>query len=138
MHTPPISVIRIAMTIATIGRLTKNSDMARSGCFLHWRTVGRDLLRGWRPLLHRHGRSFARFLYALHDHFIAGFQSLDDFPKRANALTHFHRENTYFIVVTYDCDLIAALQLVHRLLRDNHCAFFHVGDEPHFPELAGP
>src|SRR4029077_19015842 len=29
MHTPPMSVIRIAMTIATIGRLTKNSDMAQ-------------------------------------------------------------------------------------------------------------
>jgi hypothetical protein len=28
MHTPPMSVIRIAMTIATIGRLTKNSDIA--------------------------------------------------------------------------------------------------------------
>jgi len=27
MHTPPMSVIRIAMTIATMGRLTKNSDI---------------------------------------------------------------------------------------------------------------
>jgi hypothetical protein len=27
MQTPPISVIKIAMTIATIGRLTKNSDI---------------------------------------------------------------------------------------------------------------
>src|SRR6266446_1682179 len=31
MHTPPMSVIKIAMTIATIGRLTKNSDMIDHG-----------------------------------------------------------------------------------------------------------
>src|SRR5256885_7158952 len=31
MQTPPMSVIRIAMTIATIGRLTKNSDMIDQG-----------------------------------------------------------------------------------------------------------
>jgi hypothetical protein len=30
METPPISVIKMAMTMATIGRLTKNSDIALS------------------------------------------------------------------------------------------------------------
>ncbi len=37
-----------------------------------------------------------------------------------------------------NCDLITALQLVYRFLRNHHCAFFHVGYEPHFPELSGP
>ena len=40
--------------------------------------------------------------------------------------------------LTYNCDLIAALQLVYRFLRNNHRAFFHVGDEPHVSKLSGP
>ena len=35
-------------------------------------------------------------------------------------------------------DLITALQLVYRFLRNHHCALFDVGDEPHVSKLSGP
>src|SRR5262249_29891136 len=46
--------------------------------------------------------------------------------------------NAYLVVVTYNCDLIAALQLIHGLLRNYHGAFFHVGDKTHVSKLSGP
>src|SRR5262249_31189236 len=49
-----------------------------------------------------------------------------------------NRTNTYFVVVTNNCDLIAALQFVHRFLRNHHGTFLHVSDETHFSELPGP
>jgi hypothetical protein len=73
-----------------------------------------------------------------HDNFVAWLQTFRDFPHRADALAHFHRTNADLVIFIDNCDLITALQLVHRFLRNNHRAFFHVGDEPHVSKLSGP
>src|SRR6202011_5452868 len=118
MQTPPISVMRIAMTIATIGRLTKNSDM-RSG-FLRARRLyrGRGLGRR-RPLFHRHGRTLARLLYAFDNDFVSGLQSVSDLPHGADALTRLYRANIHLVVLIDYCDLEITLQFGHRLLWNN-------------------
>src|SRR5262249_20885931 len=80
----------------------------------------------------------ARFLEPLHYNTIPGFQTLGHFPHCANAFAHFHRTNAYLVIVTYNCDLIAALQLIHRFLRYHHRAFLHIGDKTHISKLSGP
>src|SRR5207302_9549036 len=49
-----------------------------------------------------------------------------------------YRANAHFAVVAHNGDLKTALQLVHCFLRNNHRAFFDIGDEPHLPELSRP
>src|SRR5438477_1851704 len=67
MQTPPINVIRIAMTMATIGRLTKNSDIG-----LMFSGSGRsDFLGRGRPILYRYRDARANFLNALDNDSVA-------------------------------------------------------------------
>src|SRR5260370_7910681 len=116
MQTPPTSVIKIAMTIATIGRLTKNSDM-RSGLLRTGRCVwSRRLSWRRRPLLRRHRRSLADFLPALNDHFVARFQSVGHFPLRIDLLAHFYLAKPHFAVLFANCYLIIAFKLVYVFL----------------------
>src|SRR5713101_1062167 len=138
MQTPPTSVIKIAMTIATIGRLTKNSDM-RSGLLRTGRCVwSRGLSWRRRPLLRRYRRTLADFLPALNDHFVARFQSVGHFPLRIDLLAHFYWAKARFAVLIDNRDLIIALKLVDGFLRNDHRAFFHIGDKAHLSELSGP
>ena len=74
----------------------------------------------------------------MHNNSVARLQPFGHFPHRADAFAHFHRTNADLVVLIDNCDLIIALQLVYRFLRNNHRALFDVGDEPHFPELSGP
>src|SRR6266446_2635912 len=136
MQTPPTSVIKIAMTIATIGRLTKNSDM-RLGLLRTGRCVwSRGLSWRRRPLLRRHRRTLADFLPALNDHFVARFQSVGYFPLRIDLLAHFYWAKARFAVLIDNRDLIIALKLVDGFLRNDHRAFFHIGDKAHLSELS--
>src|ERR1700730_8925272 len=137
MQTPPTSVIKIAMTIATIGRLTKNSDM-RSGFLWARRYLRRRGLSRRRPLFRCDSQTFADFLPALHDHSVTWFQPVGHFPPRVDTLAHFHRTNAGFVVLVDNDDLIIALKLVHGFLRNDQRILFGVGDEVHFAELSRP
>ena len=125
------------MTIATIGRLTKNST-CRQG-FFGWSSC-------WKPALSAGGvQSFTvtvapsrAFCSPLDNHFVARLKTFGHFPHRADALAHFHRTNADLVVLIDHCDLKIALQFAHRFLRNNHRAFLHVRDEAHFSELSGP
>ena len=74
----------------------------------------------------------------MHNNFVAGLESFVHFPHRADAFAHFHRTNADLVVLIDNRDLEAALQFVYRFLRNDHRAFFHVGDEPHLAELSRP
>src|SRR4029077_3388836 len=84
----------------------------------------------------RDARTLADFLPALDDDLVARFQSVGDFPLRIDTLAHLHRTKAGFVVLIDNRDLIVALNLVYRLLRNYHRAFLHIGHEPDFSELA--
>src|SRR5438105_2384140 len=136
MHTPPTSVISTAMTIATMGRLTKNSDIV-SGILLRRRAVRGDLWRRRRPVFHFDRAAFAGLLSALHNDTLARLETINDFPHRADALARFHRPNAYFVIVAHNRDLEVALQLGHGFLRNNQRTLLRFQNETHATELTG-
>ena len=71
------------MTIATIGRLMKNLDMA------HYFDCER---------LRIHLHSLANLLYTFGDHSFAGFESLADDPFCPDAVAHLDESNVHFVV----------------------------------------
>src|SRR5215472_11977748 len=139
MQTPPMSVIKIAITIATIGLRTKNSDMGASGIFLRGRTVRGDLwLPRRRPFFHCDRCAFARLLHALHNNSVSGVQAFGDLPHRANAFAHFYRTNADLVILIDHRDLEISLQLSYRFLWNNERIVHRVRDEPHLPKLSRP
>ena len=72
----------------------------------------------------------------MHNNFVPGLESFVHFPHGADAFAQFHRTNADLVVLIDNCYLVAALQFVYRFLRNDHRAFFHVRDEPHFAELS--
>src|ERR1700742_3290319 len=89
-ETTPMSTVMMAMTIATMGRRTKNADIERPLSVLRRRRVGRlrrrrgRRRRGGRRLRVDH-RAVADLLHAFHDHAIALVQALGDDAHAAAA-----------------------------------------------------
>src|ERR1700722_19020345 len=103
MVTAPTMTVRIAMTIATIGRLIKNLDTSvalheRLGIHLH---AGSDVLG---PL----GNDAPTRL-----------QSFADYPHRSHLVADLDLLNAHRVLVVEYGDLVAALQLRHSALGDN-------------------
>ena len=113
----------MAITIATIGRLMKNLDMARYfDC---------ERLR-----IHLH--SLANLLHAFGDHALARLEALADDPLRADAVAHLDESNVHFVVAIHDRNLIAALKFIHRALRNQKSAGLHSQRRADPTVLAGP
>src|SRR5438270_7358318 len=105
----PTNTIRMAMTMATIGRLMKKRDMKVSYRLIPWQCPcplparssrgrgarllsSRFFLPGSRhERLRIHHRAFFNFLYSLHNHLVAGFETFFDHPVRARPLPDFDR-----------------------------------------------
>src|SRR5215469_13935640 len=100
---PPTMTMRMAITIATIGRLIKNLDIE---LFPFWLRVG---LRHEGLGLHLHSRT--HFLRALGDDAFAGFQTFRNDPLAADRIADFDGLNAHFVLAIHNRDLIAALQL---------------------------
>jgi hypothetical protein len=90
----------MAITIATIGRLMKNFDIARLVC-------GR--LDGPRERLWIYRHSLANFLHALGDHALAGLHALADEPLITDPVAHGDGSNLDFIGGIYHGNLVTAL-----------------------------
>src|SRR3954471_17542458 len=104
MQTAPIRVIRIAMTIATIGRRMKNLDMI--GCLTTRRRGGR---RRWGPRLRVHHRAFPRFLDAFDNDLVTGLESFLDDPIVVDPPAHFDGLDMHLVVRPHDRDLVSSL-----------------------------
>src|SRR5882672_931807 len=105
MATRPPSTVMMAMTIATMGRLTKNRDM---------RLVR---FRGRHEWLGIHHRAVGR-ASAFHHDARAGLQPLVDDPAAADAVADLHGLRAHLLVGADDTQLKRSLQLTHGALRD--------------------
>src|SRR3954469_5308132 len=83
MATNPMITMRMAMTIATMGRFMKKFAMTLS-------SLGLGGLGGCGGSLWVDRRSFLHLLEALDDHPLSRFDPFGDDPHRTYALTHFH------------------------------------------------
>src|SRR6185437_14307972 len=98
MATTPTSTIRMAITMATMGRLMKNFDMLGA-------------LRINRHSVSDFGNSFG------HDAVTRAHAAFND-PHFAHAFANLHRTNRDAVIRADNGYLIASLQFVHRTLRD--------------------
>src|SRR5882724_5512122 len=121
MATRPMITVMIEMTIATIGRLIKNLDMA----FTSARTL---LRRGFgfghrfeRLRIDRHARLHP--LGPLGDNLLARLQPLLNDPICAHSLTDFNRSDANLVIVADYGHLVTALQLCDRALGNKQGAF---------------
>src|SRR5580704_13380391 len=104
--TAPTITVRIAITIATMGRLIKNLDISvalheRPGAHLH---AGFDVLG------------------ALGNDALTGLQSFADYPHGSHLVADFDLLNAHRVLVVQHGNLMAALQFRHSALGDEQCA----------------
>src|SRR5258708_34205441 len=95
----PTSTKTIAMTIATMGRLIKNFDIALPSLSFRGEWFGG----------HLHAGSY--FLNAFGNNAFALFQSFRNNPLVADAVARLDRPNPHFVVAVPNCDFITPLQL---------------------------
>src|ERR1700693_1715023 len=121
--TAPTIIVRMAITIATIGRLMKNLDMG-------------SLFRRERLGIHLH--SLANLLYAFgHDAF-AGLEAIANQPLIADPIAHLDESNVHFVVGVHNRNLIAALKLIHSALLHQQSAGLYSQRRAHPAVLDGP
>src|SRR5271169_1287893 len=106
----PTSTMRIAITIATMGRLMKNFDMGLPILCLRDKGLG------------VHMRALAYFLNAFGDDSIAWIQPFRNDPLGADAVADRDGSNANFVVAPHNGNLVTALELCHRALRDKERA----------------
>src|SRR5438034_2998568 len=137
----PTMTVRMAITMATTGRLTKNFAIIR--CSLSalgatgragYRLRGGGLRRG-RLRIHRHAGF--DFLHAFNHDPLARLEPLRDDPHVPDLFANFHRADVYFMLGSYHRHLSAALQLLDRHLWHKHRPFPGLGRDPDLGVLTG-
>ena len=82
-------------------------------------------------------RARTDFLYSFGDDLIAGLEAIGDDPVAANTVTDRNRADVYLVVGIHDGDLVIALQLRDRALRNQQRIFLRADDGANFPISAG-
>src|SRR4029077_21248719 len=121
----PTITMTMEITIATMGRLIKNFDIALPSLALRGKRLGVHL------------RARTRLLHALGNHTFALLEPFRNNPLRTDAVANRHRSNAYFIVATHNGDLVAALELRHRPLRNKQRTLLEADDSANFAITAG-
>src|SRR4029077_15865181 len=108
-------------TIATMGRLMKNLDMALGSFQSNYESSPQPLAGVSSPSfghkwLGLHDRAREEGLLALRDHTFTGLQSILDNPHGANGVPNFDSADCDLLVLPDNVNLIAALQLCDRAL----------------------
>src|SRR5579862_3840050 len=128
IETAPTITVRIAITMATIGRLIKKLDMAS-------------------PLVARQGRLARRFRFHMHartdllnpidDHALTRIQPIANHPGGPHLVANVDRLNAHGVVTINSGDLIAPLQLGNGLLRNKQSAMKRFDGDTHLTVLSG-
>jgi hypothetical protein len=137
-------VIRIEMTMATIGRLMKNLDMAAYPLLAGAGSAGLSAglaaeaaagagAKGFRI----DGHSRANLLRSFGDDLLAGLQSLADDPVAADTLADGDRTDVDFVLGRDDCHQVLALDFGDGTLRHDERAFLNRHRGTHLAVLAG-
>src|SRR5260370_41279428 len=107
MDTAPTITVRIAITMATMGRLMKKFDMVVSSVA----RPGRLALR-----FRFYMRARTNLLNPVHDHAITAIQPIANHPQGPNLVANVNRLNADGVVTVHSGHLIAALQFGNGLL----------------------
>src|SRR6185369_12258466 len=147
----PTRTVRIAMTIATMGRRMKKWPMRSVFPAVRWRFGSR--VRG-RFRLRRRGRlrrrtglfdghdrrldrdAVADFLQPFDDDLLAGREPAFDYPQRIDAFAGLDRTHRDLAVVGYDGHGVRGLQLLDGALRNQNCALAEIDRSAHPSVLA--
>src|SRR5580704_3031621 len=113
MDTAPTITVRIAMTMATIGRLIKKFDMVVS-------SVARPGPLARRFWFNVHARR--DLLNSVDDHSVTRIQPIADHPQGPDLVANVNRFNAHGVVAVHGGHFIAALQLGNGLLRNEQGA----------------
>src|SRR5471032_2259015 len=124
METAPTITVMMAMTMATIGRSTKNLAMRSAHGLREW--PGRD------DAALSDGRRRAD------DHALADLDAVLDDLQVADAVPDRDRSHDHLVVRAEHLDLITALKVGDRPLRDDERAGAGIGDGAYPPVLARP
>src|SRR5258706_1222136 len=139
----PTITVRMAITIATMGRLMKKLDMDtdsfQSNCAIQLSLLirFRGLVSFSYKWLGLHGHARAEILLAFRDDTFAGPQSFLNNPHSVDAVSNFDRADGNLAVLPDNVSLIAALQLCDSKLRHQQCAFLDPNHGANFPVLPG-
>src|SRR5579862_5004676 len=109
--TTPTITVRIAMTIATMGRLIKKLDMG-PGSFRSLVVSARSLTGAERLGLNPHAGP--DLLLAFDDHTVARFESAGDHPHGFHALANLNLPRRHRVIRADDHYFVTALKLGHR------------------------
>src|SRR5580658_9490814 len=127
IDTAPTITVRIAITMATIGRLIKKFDIVVS-------SVARPGLLARRFWFNVHARR--DLLKPIDDHALTRIQPIADHPQGADLVANVNRFNANGVVTVHGGHLIAALQLGDGLLTNQHCAMECFNGNTHFAVLS--
>src|SRR5580692_257017 len=108
----PTSTMTMEITMATMGRLMKNFDMGYLSLSIRWCLVFRH------ERFRVHVRACAHSLNPFHYDPVPRIESAGDNPSVIDAISHSDGSNVDFIAGVDDGDLISALQLRYRALRN--------------------
>src|SRR5271169_460102 len=122
----PTSTMRIAITIATMGRLMKNFDMGLLVLCLRAKRLGVHL------------RARAYFLNAFGDDSFAWIQPVCNDPLGADAVADRDCSNANFVISSHSGNLVSALELCHRALRNKERALLKPDNRANFSIAARP
>src|SRR4029077_17249080 len=127
MDTAPTITVKIAITMATIGRFMKKFDTVIS-------SVARPGLVARRFWFNVHAR--CDLLNPVDDHALTRVQPIADDPERPNLVANVNRLNAHGVVTVHSGHLIAALQLGNGLLRNKQGAMECFDCNAHFAVLS--
>src|SRR4029453_2601542 len=131
--TYPAIVVRIAMTIATIGRRTKRAPTDLLPGFLGRR---RRRIRGGRGLLRRDGHARLHALQPFHDDPVSGLEPLVDDVRASLGGAELDDLDRHLVVRSDDANLVASLQLADGPLGNENGALAGVHSNAHLGVLA--
>src|SRR5216683_7729346 len=122
----PTSTMTMEITIATMGRLMKNFDIGLFILCLHAKRLGFHL------------RACTHLLNAFGDDSLARVQPFCNDPLGPNAVANRDRSNAHLFIVTHNRNLVAALELCHRALRNKQRTLLEPNDSANFAITARP
>src|SRR5277367_516091 len=123
MVSEPTRTMTMEITMATMGRLMKNFDIG------HLSLSCRGTCGGKRPGVHF--RTWAHLLNSFHHDFFSSIQPAGDHPLGTDTVTDRDRPNAYLVVCVHNGDLVGALQLRDRALRNHQRVPLQVDDGTH-------
>ena len=126
MVTAPTITIRMAITMATIGRLMKKLDMSQLPFAIESAVFG------------FHNSAISYLLKTFDDDEFSRFYAALNDPHRANTIANLDGSQVHLVIAVYHRALVGSLQFRHRALRYQQRPLHSVGGGAYSPKLTRP